>query len=165
MRQEAKADVAALRSEVGQLKKAEAAQKQPCSPQAPQAAVPQQQTRPQAPPAAPKLDSRVISSFSPLFDEFRRKRFVLLWRGSSDGFGAEDFHGRSDGHANTLTLILDTVECLRRLHAAAMGVTAQGQVEMRQQPEEFSFHAEKSTQHPGEEICIEGREEAERNLV
>jgi hypothetical protein len=36
---------------------------------------------------------------------------------------------------------------------------------MRRQPEEFSFHAEKSTQHPGEEICIEGREEAGRNLL
>jgi hypothetical protein len=43
---------------------------QPDSPQAAQAAVPPQQTRPQAPPAALKLDSRVVSSFPPLFDEF-----------------------------------------------------------------------------------------------
>jgi hypothetical protein len=116
---EAKADVAALRSEVGQLKKAvdaqeppkqlpEAAQKQRRSPRAAQAAVPPQQTRPQAPPAAPKLDSLILLSFPPLFDEFRGKRFVLLWRGSRDGFGARGFHGRCDGHANTLTLILDT---------------------------------------------------------
>jgi hypothetical protein len=59
-------------------------------------------------PPAPELDSLIVSSFPPLFDEFRGKRFVLLWRGSSDGFGAEDFHGRCDGHANTLTLVLDT---------------------------------------------------------
>jgi hypothetical protein len=42
------------------------------------------------------------------FTEFRGKRFSLLWRGSRDGFGAEAFHGRCDGHANTLTVILDT---------------------------------------------------------
>jgi hypothetical protein len=39
---------------------------------------------------------------------FHGKRFTLLWRGSRDGFGARDFHGRCDGHANTLTLIEDT---------------------------------------------------------
>jgi hypothetical protein len=44
----------------------------------------------------------------PLLGEFRGKRFALLWRGSRDGFGARDFHGRCDGRANTLTLILDT---------------------------------------------------------
>jgi hypothetical protein len=38
--------------------------------------------------AVPKLDSRVVSSFPPLFDEFRGKRFGLLWRGSRDGFRA-----------------------------------------------------------------------------
>jgi hypothetical protein len=54
------------------------------------------------------LYSRIIPSFPPLFDEFRGKRFALLWRGSRDGFGAQDFHGRCDGRANTLTLILDT---------------------------------------------------------
>jgi hypothetical protein len=43
-----------------------------------------------------------------LFAEFRRNRFTLLWRGSRDGFHPRVFHGRCDGHANTLTLILDT---------------------------------------------------------
>jgi hypothetical protein len=42
------------------------------------------------------------------FAEFRGKRFTLLWRGSRDGFSAPYFHGRCDGHANTLTLIEDT---------------------------------------------------------
>jgi hypothetical protein len=54
------------------------------------------------------LDSLIVSSFPPLFDEFRGKRFVLLWRGSRDRFGGRKFHKRCDGHANTLTLILDT---------------------------------------------------------
>jgi hypothetical protein len=54
------------------------------------------------------LDSLVVSSFPPLFDEFRGKRFALLWRGNRDGFAATDFHGRCDGGASTLTLILDT---------------------------------------------------------
>jgi hypothetical protein len=49
------------------------------------------------------------SSFPPLFDEFRRKRFVLLWRGSRERFGARGFHRRCDGHAKALTLIFDTV--------------------------------------------------------
>ena len=53
-------------------------------------------------------DSEILTDFPALFDEFRRKRFTLLWRGSRDGFGADDFHGRCDGHKNTLTLIQDT---------------------------------------------------------
>jgi hypothetical protein len=58
--------------------------------------------------AAPgRLDSLIVREYPPLFEEFRAKRFNLLWRGSRDGFGAE-FHRRCDGRANTLTLILDT---------------------------------------------------------
>jgi uncharacterized coiled-coil protein SlyX len=53
-------------------------------------------------------DSLVDSSFPQLFDHIRGKRFVLLWQGSRYGFGVRDFHGRCDGHANTLQLILDT---------------------------------------------------------
>jgi hypothetical protein len=52
--------------------------------------------------------SLVLSDFPPLFDEFLSNRFVFLWRGSCNGFGAENFHGRCDGHANALTLIFDT---------------------------------------------------------
>jgi hypothetical protein len=54
------------------------------------------------------FDSGIISSFQGIFTEFRQKRFSLLWRGSRDGFGAFEFHRRCDGHANTLTVILDT---------------------------------------------------------
>jgi hypothetical protein len=37
-----------------------------------------------------------------------RETFQNLWRGGRDGFGASQFHGRCDGHANTLTVLLDT---------------------------------------------------------
>jgi hypothetical protein len=56
----------------------------------------------------PPFDSQIISDIPEIFAEFRGKRFSLLWRGSRDGFKAEEFHGRCDGHANTLTVILDT---------------------------------------------------------
>jgi hypothetical protein len=58
------------------------------------------------PPAG--FASLIIADFPPLFAEFRGKRFTLLWRGSRDGFRGRDFHGRCDGHGNTLTLIEDT---------------------------------------------------------
>jgi hypothetical protein len=50
----------------------------------------------------------IVAHFPDIFAEFRGKRLSLLWRGGRDGFGARDFHRRCDGHANTLTLILDT---------------------------------------------------------
>jgi hypothetical protein len=59
-------------------------------------------------PSAPSVDSRIISDFPEIFAEFREKRFSLLWRGSRDSFKEKDFHRRCDGHANTLTVILDT---------------------------------------------------------
>jgi hypothetical protein len=46
--------------------------------------------------------------FPKIFEEFRGKRVSLLWRGSRDGFKAQEFHRRCDGHSNTLTVILDT---------------------------------------------------------
>jgi hypothetical protein len=62
---------------------------------------------PQPPvPSAPSLDSRIIWNIPEIFAEFRK--FSLLWRGSREGFEAEKFHHRCNGHANTLTVILDT---------------------------------------------------------
>jgi hypothetical protein len=52
------------------------------------------------------LDSRIISDIPAIFEGFRK--FSLLWRGSRDGFKAREFHRRCDGHADTLTVILDT---------------------------------------------------------
>jgi hypothetical protein len=60
------------------------------------------------PPPAPEIDSLIVSGFPPLFEEFRGKCLNLLWRGSRDGFTAQEFHLRCDGRANTLTLIEDT---------------------------------------------------------
>jgi hypothetical protein len=54
------------------------------------------------------LNSRIISKFPEIFAEFKKKRFSPLWRGGRDGFSCSEFHRRCDGHANTLTLILDT---------------------------------------------------------
>jgi hypothetical protein len=54
------------------------------------------------------LERRVILIVQVRFKEFRGKRFSLLWRGSRDGFKAQEFHRRCDGHSNTLTVILDT---------------------------------------------------------
>jgi hypothetical protein len=39
------------------------------------------------------FDSPVVWSYRPLFGEFRRKRFVFLWRGNREGFGAGHFPG------------------------------------------------------------------------
>jgi hypothetical protein len=52
-------------------------------------------------------NSAIVADFPELFEDFKQKQFTLLWRGSSDGFGAGDFHSRCDGHPNTLTVILD----------------------------------------------------------
>jgi hypothetical protein len=55
-----------------------------------------------------RLESLIAGECPQLFEEFRAKRFNLLWRGSRDGFGAKEFHRLCDGRANTLTLIADT---------------------------------------------------------
>jgi hypothetical protein len=59
-------------------------------------------------PPTVRLDSLIVSDFPDIFAEFRGKRISLLWRGSRDGFGVRDFHRCCDGHANTLTVILET---------------------------------------------------------
>jgi hypothetical protein len=61
------------------------------------------------PPPPPRLlDSQIISEFPDIFAEFKGKHFELLWRGSRDGFKPTEFHRRCEGHAHTLTVILDT---------------------------------------------------------
>jgi predicted nucleic acid-binding Zn-ribbon protein len=47
------------------------------------------------------FDSRIISDFPEIFAEFRKNQISLLWRGSRDGFKAEEF---------------------RRVHAGGMGI-------------------------------------------
>jgi hypothetical protein len=63
---------------------------------------------PTTPEAPGQFTSRIIGHLPALLAEFREKSFSLLWRGSRDGFRANDFHGRCDGHPNTLTLVKDT---------------------------------------------------------
>jgi predicted nucleic acid-binding Zn-ribbon protein len=53
-------------------------------------------------------NSAIVPDFPKLFEDFKKKEFTLLWRGSRDGFGARDFHSRCDAHPNTLTVILNT---------------------------------------------------------
>jgi hypothetical protein len=52
-------------------------------------------------------NSAIVPGFPKLFEDFKRKQFTLLWRGSRDRFKAQAFHSRCDGHPNTLTVILD----------------------------------------------------------
>jgi hypothetical protein len=59
------------------------------------------------PPRLP-FDSRILSDFPEIFADFRGKHFELLCPGSREGFKAQEFHRRCDGHANTLNVILDT---------------------------------------------------------
>jgi hypothetical protein len=54
--------------------------------------------------------SAIIPDFPTLFEDFKRRKYTLLWRGSRDGFGAHDFYSRCNEHPNTLTVILDTKE-------------------------------------------------------
>jgi hypothetical protein len=65
---------------------------------------------PTSPLATPPLgwNSAIVPDFPKLFDDFKKKQFPLLWRGSRDGFAARDFHNRCDGHPKTLTVVLDT---------------------------------------------------------
>jgi hypothetical protein len=61
------------------------------------------------PPPIPPFgwNSAIVPDFPTLFEDFMKKEFTLLWRGSRDGFRARDFHSRCNGHPNTLTVILD----------------------------------------------------------
>jgi hypothetical protein len=63
---------------------------------------------PPPPPPPSRWNSAIVPDCPKLFEDFKTKQFALLWRGSRDGFDARDFHSRCDGHANTLTVSLDT---------------------------------------------------------
>jgi hypothetical protein len=53
-------------------------------------------------------NSAIVPDFPKLFEDFKQKKFTLLWRGTRDCFGARDFPSRCDRHSNTLTVIVDT---------------------------------------------------------
>jgi hypothetical protein len=62
--------------------------------------------------ALPDFDSTIIMQTPPILSHFRRRGIHLLYRGSRDGFDAEAFHRRCDGHPNTVTLIASTNDCI-----------------------------------------------------
>jgi hypothetical protein len=86
---------------------------------------------------------------------FHWKRLTLLWRGSRDGLGVRNFHGRCEGPAPTLALIEDT-----KAHIFG-GFTPlkwdSTNVYGKADPSLKSFCAEESTQFSSEEFCAEGR--------
>ena len=45
------------------------------------------------------LDLIILCEFSP------NDKWSMLYRGTRDGFGTNDFHSKCDGHSNTLTII------------------------------------------------------------
>jgi hypothetical protein len=51
--------------------------------------------------------SAIIAEFPKILTEFSDKNFILLWQGSRDGFGHDQFQFYCDCHPNTLTLIQD----------------------------------------------------------
>jgi hypothetical protein len=50
-------------------------------------------------------DSKIVASFPLIFSEFAQKRFVLLYRGSRDGFDGSSFHRHCDGKSHTITIV------------------------------------------------------------
>jgi hypothetical protein len=62
------------------------------------------------PPSPPPSgwNCAIVPDFPKLFEDFKRSRVNLLWRGGRHGFRADEFHRRCDRHPNTLTVILDT---------------------------------------------------------
>jgi hypothetical protein len=53
----------------------------------------------------PTLDSVIVQDVPQILNEFKAKRWVLLYRGSRDGFRASVFQGACNGRANTVTLV------------------------------------------------------------
>jgi hypothetical protein len=60
----------------------------------------------------PPIDSKIISATPAIFSVFSGKRLQLLYRGSRDGFQTSAFHGRCNGHHNTISLILSKNGCI-----------------------------------------------------
>ena len=50
-------------------------------------------------------DERQMSELIDLCEFSPNNKWSLLYRGTRDGFGSDDFHSKCDGHSNTLTLL------------------------------------------------------------
>jgi hypothetical protein len=90
---------------------------------------------------------------------------LFFWRGDSDGFGMNDLHNRSDGHANTLPFIEDIDW---NIFGGFMPFEWESPVwnkkskreqllEDQFKSEQFPFRAEESAPSPTAEVCIESR--------
>jgi hypothetical protein len=55
-----------------------------------------------------RFESVIVKDYPDILKEFRNKKWNLLYRGSRDGFGVSNFHGKCDNQSNTLTLIETT---------------------------------------------------------
>jgi hypothetical protein len=99
------------------------------------------------PPLSTGFTSLIVPDFPGFFAEFRGKRCAMLWRGSSDGFRACDFHGRCDGDAKTLTFIQDTAGTIFGASRRRSGSGSR-----RSKSEEFSFNTEESAQEKDKAI-------------
>jgi hypothetical protein len=58
------------------------------------------------------IESKIISATPQIFSILSGRAFRLLYRGSRDSFEASAFHGRCNGHPNTVTLISTTNDCI-----------------------------------------------------
>jgi hypothetical protein len=54
------------------------------------------------------FESLILKDYPNILSDFSNKVWKLLYRGSRDGFGASNFHGKCDNESNTLTLIETT---------------------------------------------------------
>jgi hypothetical protein len=54
------------------------------------------------------FESLIVKDYPRILEEFERKKWKLLYRGSRDGFRVSNFHAKCDGQSNTLTLIETT---------------------------------------------------------
>jgi hypothetical protein len=55
-----------------------------------------------------EFESPILSTLPTVLNEFARKRFRLLYRGSQDGFRSSNFHNQCDNVPNTITIIQTT---------------------------------------------------------
>jgi hypothetical protein len=51
------------------------------------------------------IESTILSTRPTVFDDFERKQWRLLYRGSRDGFATLNFHCKCHGKSNTATII------------------------------------------------------------
>jgi hypothetical protein len=52
--------------------------------------------------------STILTEFPSVLLEFEKKRWILQYRGTRDGFRSSNFHTKCDGRVNTITLIETT---------------------------------------------------------